>query len=286
MNLERFAGRPLRTLWTAIRKFDADNGFFLAAGIAFNILLSLIPLILLLLSVIGSYLYSDAEVAQHIAAYLGGLSPVTDPRIMGSLTNLIQTRASAGVIAIVGLVWTASMLFNSLRISLNLVFGATRRRGTLRGWAVDLLMILVAGSTLMASMLLTSGIELIQRHAASLPLDFGPALTLIFKYALPFLFTFLMSVLVYKIVPDREISIGPVLEAALFTSLFWEAAKQLFGWYVMHAGTYSLIYGSLSAVAVFFLWVYYSAAIFLLGAEVACLLEPVDRGDREQGPFL
>jgi len=272
----------LRILWSAMRKFAADNGFFLAAGIAFNILLSVIPLILLLLSLLGTYLYSDAEVVEHIANYFRDLFPTMDPRIMGNLMGIIQTRTSAGMIAVAALAWTASMLFSSLRISLDYIFGVGRCRGTLRGWAVDLLMILVAGSTLTASMLLTSGIGLIQRYGAALPLDFGPFLMIVLKYVLPLLFTFLMSALIYKIVPDRKTSTIPVLKAALFTSLLWEAAKQLFGMYVMSAATYSLVYGSLGTVAVFLLWVYYSAAIFLLGAEVAYALDPQDAGDMKQ----
>lgn len=270
---------PLRIFWSALRKFDADQGFFLAAGIAFNILLSIIPLILLLLSLIGTYLYSDAEVLEHLADYFKGLFPTTDPRIMSNLLNIVQTRTSAGVIAVAALIWTAGMLFNSLRISLDFIFGVGRKRGTLRGWVVDLLMIVVAGFTLSASMFLTSGIGLIQRSAAALPLDFGPFLMVVFKYFLPLLFTFVMCFFIYKIVPDRKISTGPVLKAALFTSLFWETAKFIFGWYVLHARTYSLVYGSLSTMAVFLLWIYYSASIFLLGAEVAHALESQSAGD-------
>jgi membrane protein len=53
----------------------------------------------------------------------------------------------------------------------------------------------------------------------------------------------------------------------------WEVAKQLFGWYVLHLGRFSIIYGSLSALAIFFLWIYYSSVILILGGEVAFLLE-------------
>lgn len=63
------------------------------------------------------------------------------------------------------------------------------------------------------------------------------------------------------------------LQAALFTSLFWEVAKQLFGWYVLHLGRFSMVYGSLSALIIFFLWVYYSSVIVILGAEAVYLLE-------------
>jgi len=269
----RVLGAGLRILWSAIRKFDADSGFFLASGLAFNLLLSVVPGMLLLLSLAGTYLYSDAEVTEHIAQYFRDLVPTLDPKIMGNLMGIIQGRRVAGAIAVAGLVWTASMAFGSLRTSLDIVFGVQKGRGTVRGKTVDLLMILVAGSTFLASMLLTSWISVIQRFGATYSVDLGLLLTLVLKYLLPFLFTLLMSFLILTIVPDRKTPAGPAIKAALFTSLLWEAAKQLFGFYVLHAGSYSLVYGSLSTIALFFLWIYYSAAIFLLGAEVAFALE-------------
>jgi membrane protein len=79
--------------------------------------------------------------------------------------------------------------------------------------------------------------------------------------------------MIYKIIPDRKIHYKTALQTALFTSLFWEVAKQLFGWYVLHVGRFSMVYGSLSTLAIFFLWVYYSSAILLLGGEVSFLLD-------------
>jgi membrane protein len=82
-----------------------------------------------------------------------------------------------------------------------------------------------------------------------------------------------MFFLIYKIIPNKRVLIKPIFHAALFTSLFWEVAKQLFGWYVFRLGRFSIVYGSLGFLAIFFLWVYYSSAILLLGGEVAYLLE-------------
>jgi len=47
----------------------------------------------------------------------------------------------------------------------------------------------------------------------------------------------------------------------------------LFGWYILHLGRFPLLYGSLSTLAIFLLWIYYTAAIFLFGGEIASLLE-------------
>jgi membrane protein len=81
-----------------------------------------------------------------------------------------------------------------------------------------------------------------------------------------------MFFLIYKIIPNKKINFTVALQAALFTSLLWEGAKQFFGWYVLGLGEFTVIYGSLSTLAIFVLWVYYSSTILLLGGEVTCLL--------------
>jgi membrane protein len=82
-----------------------------------------------------------------------------------------------------------------------------------------------------------------------------------------------MCFLIYKIIPNKKIYFKTALQAAFFASLLWEVAKQLFGWYVLHLGRFSIVYGSLSALAIFFLWIYYSSVLLLLGGEVAFLID-------------
>jgi membrane protein len=134
-------------------------------------------------------------------------------------------------------------------------------------------MVLLAGIFLLMSMVLTSAITFVQGYHSGPFLDMGPVIRFILKYLIPFSFTFCMSFLIYKIIPNRKVIVRSALQAAFFTSLLWEAAKQSFGWYVLRLGGFSMIYGSLSALAIFFFWVYYSSAILILGGEVAFLLE-------------
>jgi membrane protein len=154
-----------------------------------------------------------------------------------------------------------------------MIFQVERDRGILRGKAIDLLMILLAGIFLLVSMILTSGITFIQSYRFDPFLTLGPSLRFILKYIIPFFSTFWMCLLIYKIIPNRKIQFKTALQAAFFTSLLWEVAKQLFGWYVLHLGKFSMVYGSLGTLAIFFLWIYYSSGILLLGGEVAFLLE-------------
>jgi membrane protein len=276
----RAVKRGLLIFWSALEKFNKDHGFFLSSGITFNLLICLIPLILLFLALLGTYLYGSREVLNHIRGYMENAFPSLDPKLMNSLLRIIRHRKIVGVLGIGGLVWACTWVFSSLRIALNVVFQAREGRGVLYGKGIDLLMVLLAGTFLLISMAFTSVITFVQGYRFSPFLNLVPIIRFILKYVIPFLFTFWMCFLIYKVVPDRKIRFRTAFQAALFTSLLWEVAKQLFGWYVLHLGRFSIIYGSLSALAVFFLWIYYSSVILILGGEIAFLLENERRGIR------
>jgi len=281
MDLKKWILSKFDFFWSVLKKFDSDHGLFLSSGITFNLLLCLIPMSLLLLAIVGTYLYSDREVLNHIRRYFENAVPSLDPRIMRNILRIIRDRKIVGILGIGGLIWTSTWVFSSLRTAFNMIFRVEKDRGILQGKAIDLFMILLAGIFLLMSMIFTSGITFIQSNRFSHLLAMGQTLRFILKYIIPFLFTFWMCFLIYKIIPNRKIYFKTAFQASLFTSLLWEVSKQLFGWYVQHLGRFSMVYGSLSTLAIFFLWVYYSSAILLLGGEVAFLLEK--RGEGNNG---
>ncbi len=277
----RQTAKDLRVLGWAFVQFYNDNGFFLSSGITFNILINLIPFIMLLLALIGTYLYNDQDVLNQVRHYLRSIAPSLDPKITRNLLGIIQNRKIVGIIGFGGLIWVSTLVFSSLRIALNMVFRVKRGRGILLGTGVDLLMILLVTVLLLLSMVLTSAVTFIEGYESLLPIDIGLTLRWVLKYPLPFLFTWCMFFLIYKIIPDRTVRFNSALRAALFASLLWELAKHLFGLYVAHLAGYSILYGSLSTVAIFIFWVYYSAAILLVGGEFAYLLEKERMGSME-----
>jgi membrane protein len=260
-------------LWPALRKFNDDNGFFLSSGITFNILVNLIPFVMLLLALVGTYLYNDQEVLNHIRAYFRDLVPALDPKIMKHLTNVIQNRQIVGILGFAGLLWFSTWVFSSLRIALNIVFRVKKSRGMLRGLGIDLLMILLAGILLLVSMILSSAVTFLQNYQGHIPVAIGPTIQWILKYLLPFFLTYCMFFLIYKIIPDKRVHFESALQAALFTGLLWELAKHLFGWYVVHLAGFSIFYGSFSTLIIFVFWVYYSSTILVVGGEFTYFLE-------------
>jgi len=259
--------------WQALKKFRTDNGFFLSSGITFNILINLIPFIMLLLALVGTYLYKDQEVLNHIRAYFRDVAPALDPKITKNLMDVIRSRQIVGVLGFIGLLWFSTWVFGSLRIAFNIVFRVEKSRGILRGIGIDLLMILLVGILLLVSMFLSSAIAALQSFREQIPVAIGPTVQWILKYVIPFIFTFCMFFLIYEIIPNKKIHFKSALQAALVTGLLWELAKQLFTWYVVHIARYFILYGSLNTLVLFVLWVYYSSAIVVVGGEFAYFLE-------------
>jgi len=265
-------------LWQALRKFNDDNGFFLSSGITFNILINLIPFIMLLLALVGTYLYNDREVLDHIRVYFRDVAPALDPKVMENLTDVMQNRRIVGILGFLGLLWFSAWVFGSLRIALNIVFRVEKSRGMLRGIGIDLLMILLAGILLLVSMILSSVVTFLQGYQGQIPVAIGPTIQWILKYLLPFFLTFCMFCLIYKIIPNKRVHFTSALQAAFFTSLLWELAKHFFGWYVVHLARYSIFYGSFSTLVMFIFWVYYSSTILVVGGEFAYFLEEDRQG--------
>ena len=262
-----------RLFLDALKRFNEDHCFLLSSGIAFALLLCLIPLLLLVLALIGTYLFSDQEVLNRIGEYLKDAFPSLDPRITESILRIVQDRRIVGILGMGGLLWTSTWVFSSLGSALNIIFRVKRDRSLLRGKAVDLFMLILAGTILLVSMALSSMITLFHGYLFKVPLDIGFIFHPILKYFIPFLFTFCMFFLIYKIAPNKRIHSVIALKATLVASILWEVAKQLFGWYILHLGRFSVLYGSLSTLAIFLLWIYYTSAIFLFGGEIASLLE-------------
>ncbi len=265
--------KTLGLLWQALSKFNDDRGFFLSSGITFNILINLIPFIMLILALVGTYLYNDQEVLTHIRAYFRDIAPALDPKIMKNLSDVIHNRQIVGIVGFVGLLWFSTWVFSSLQIALNIVFQVEQSRGMLHGIGIDLLMIFLAGILFLVSMILSSAVTFLQGYQGQIPVAIGPTIQWTLKYLLPFFLTVGMFFLIYKIIPNKSVHFKSALQAALFTGLLWEVAKHLFAWYVVHLAEYSIFYGSLSTLVIFVLWVYYSSTILIVGGEFAYFLE-------------
>jgi len=287
------ARRPayLRILWTlrdyAKRVWDnsgEDNIFFLAGGIAFNILLAVVPFVLLLVSGLATLLNHSAEqTAVDVTTIIDSLLPphaeTAESPVHKLLIDIISARGAVGAYSAIGFVWFSTRLFGSLRSVLADVFDIETDRGIIQGKLFDIqitimaTLLLVAYTALSAYLALatTRGVQIFER--IGIRADLMGTVEYALGRIVAFTFVATMFFSLYKFLPNRRIRWPTALLAAVFTSSMFEIAKNVFTAYVAEFNPGSLYTGTLYALVIVVFWVYYAAMIFILGGEVAQVYE-------------
>jgi YihY family inner membrane protein len=256
----------------AFRYFFEHDGFFLAAGLSFYVVICIVPFVLLVIA--GSaFLISNEMVLRGVLERLGTILPVYQTEMEGALRAVVAARGVSSLVGTLILLFFASQLFAATRLVLNRVF-QHKGRGFIHGMLFDLGMILFLSVGFLASILVTGafawvrGVALLSGGGSYMSAAFhwaGLLLTLSIDTAL--------FVAIFRFVPNRRIRWSSVLAGGFATATLWESAKQAFRWYIQGAGVYSAVYGSLGVTIALMMWVYYSAIVFIIGAALIRGLE-------------
>ncbi|HJR43683.1 MAG TPA: YihY/virulence factor BrkB family protein [Gemmatimonadaceae bacterium] len=281
---------PLRILWTlrdyAKRVWDnagEDNIFFISGGVAFSILLAAVPFVLLLLSAAAYLLNQDtAAASRELWLFLDRLLPqragASEP-VRQLVDDIIRNRGSVGLIGSIGFIWFSTRLFGSLRSALGEVFDIEQGRSIIGGKLFDIQLSLMSTILFIVYTVLityttvatTRGILLLQQLGVRQELMGGLESNIASFIAA--LFILLMFFLLYKFLPNRRIRWQSAFLAALVTTVLWTLAKNLFTGYVARFRPGGLYTGTLYALVILVVWVYYSAVIFIIGGEVGQVYE-------------
>lgn len=255
----------------AFSGFFAHQGFFLAAGLSFYFLICLIPFLFLIISLVGFILSSEAATRQVINQ-LSPIVPVYQKEITRVLLRIVATRNVSGILGTVILILFSTQLFAGARVVLDRILGVKRGRGYLKGMLYDILWIFLIGVLFLAALGATGLFAWLQVSVFR-PAEMPPEWVHYMSIALGVGLATWMFYLLYRHLPNRRIPRGAALAGALLASVLWEVAKQLFRLYIVKVGVYDQIYGPLGALVAFVMFVYYSAIVFVLGAEYVGALE-------------
>ena len=269
-----------------------DNIFFLAGGIAFNVLLAIVPFFLLLVTGLAYFLNQSAAASSaEVTRLLDRLLP-PDPRtgsspVHGFLDEIIRARGSLGVYSAIGFVWFSTRLFGSLRSVLASVFDIEQERGIVEGKLFDikvtllstLLVIVYTALNFYLATATTRGIGILR--TVGLREEVMGGLEYWVGRGVGFAIVALMFFALYRYLPNRRVRGSTALVAALFTGTLFELFKSFFTRYVESFDPGSLYTGTLAAVVVLVVWVYYACIAFILGGEVGQVYE-LRRGRRLQ----
>jgi membrane protein len=261
------------TLRRTVASWAADYAQSMGAALAFYTLFSIAPLLLIVIAVAGYFFGADAA-RGGISAELSGLVGADGARaiqqLIASANEPFRRSVAAGIGIVVFLVGATSV-FNELQDSLNRIWRAPRTSGSsgllgiVRARLLSIGLILAIAFLLIVSLVISTAITQMARW-------WGPTqgarhvLAQVANFGITFALITVMFALIYKVVPRRSMPWRDVWRGAGVTSLLFAAGKLLIGIYLGHSGVVTA-FGGLGSLAVFLLWVYYSAQIFLLGAE-------------------
>jgi len=287
----------LRGAWDfTVRVYNAaaaDDIFFLAGGIAFNILVAAIPFLLLIVAIFGFVLPTIVEEPEQAAVeYVLSILPPSQTVVNFTrelVSGVIGGRTRFGIAGVVLFVWTATRLFGTLRTVLRYVFDLQDDRGIVGGKIFDAQMVILAGTLFLANTGITIGLEGIRAFGRDWLASHGyeelPLVENVYAQLLAFAFIFMMFVLMYRYLPARRMPWRISLVAAGFASVAWELLKGVFAWYVTYVANYGTLYGRLATLIVLVFWIYYSAVVFILGGEVGQVYD-LSRTRRRQRELL
>lgn len=247
----------------------------IAAGITFYSILAIFPAIAALVSLYG--LFADpATIAGHLDSISGivpggGLEVIRD-----QMTRVAaQHNNTLGLTFVIGLVvslWSANAAMKSLFDALNIVYGEDEKRGLIKLNAISLtftagailfLLLAIAAMVILPPLLTALGLggsaEIFVRIVR------WPALLLVLTLGLA---------CIYRHGPSRD---EPrwrwITWGSAFAAVTWLIASFLFSWYAENFGSYNKTYGSLGAIIGFMIWIWLSAIVILIGAELNAEME-------------
>jgi membrane protein len=266
-----------------IGKWRRDDALAQGAALAFYMLFSLTPLLVLVIAVAGLALGNDAvqgRVLAQVGEAVGAEAAATVESMIARMSS-----PGAGVIASLASIATmllgASGVFGHLQAVLNRIFEAPPPvQGGLRHLARRRLssfgMVLGIGALLGGSMLLTALLDAFRATIAQHVPALAPALPWL-DVGLSIVLSATLFALVFRVLPDVRLAWPEVLLGGVFTAALFAAGKSLIGLYLARTGGTS-VFGAAASLVLLLLWVYYSAQILFFGAEVTAVLARRRRG--------
>jgi len=272
---------------------DQHHLFLFAGGLAFSLFVCIIPFNLILFWILGYFLESSAVEMQinHLidtiipyAVYADFAKNILFKRI----NEVIEYRNIAGFIGIVGLFFAASGFLSSIRTVLNKIFGAPEEINFLLGYLRDFITIIIVVFVFLVATIFLPLIDILrqasQQYSVFEFLQYG-IFQKLFTSLLSIVLIFSLFSWLYKFVPTIKISKRGVRFGAMWAALLWEVAKQIFGFYIYNFATLGKIYGTYALAVVVAFWIYYSAVVFIIGAEMGKLFNDRKKPPRTSSQF-
>jgi membrane protein len=233
---------------------------YYASSLSWDTLFAFIPFSVVLFSVFTILPIFDSVKDNIKEIIFSSLIPSNSKYILEHFDYFLHNSDQLGAFGLVYMLFAVTLFFKTYDYAMNDIFDMPNR-GFWSAVKLYFLFMIIMPIVIGASFFF------------SVYLDKVSFLHEIASYLLPFLFAWFAFFVAYLLTPNRDIETKAALISSLIASSVWYLSKSAFVFYVSHSDTYSTIYGSISTVLYFFLWIYLSWAIFLHGARFCHVLD-------------
>jgi len=278
MKMPEFINRVVEVLkyfWSisfrTVRRMTNNCGIEAAASIAFFTLFSLFPLLVLFVAGASFLLESEGAQDQVLQIVLNYMPAASRTLIRENIDQVLEARGSMGVVGVVGLLWSATGVFNGLMRNLSRAWPNAGTRNVLKRRAGAIVVVLSLFILLIVLLLIQATLTFI----AGRETIFGvpvllPGLIKIASRVSVYVFTFGIFLLMYRFVPDTLVRWREAAAAALLAFIGSEILTTGFGMYIdSGAARYNIVYGSIGTLVSFMFWLFGMGFIILLGGYVS-----------------
>ena len=251
--------------------FDDKVGYY-ASSLSWSTLFSIIPLLVLTLYIFTTLpLFND--VYENVKTLIfNNLMPTQSEAIMNKINEFIANSNKLGWIGFFYVLFAVIMFFKNYDFVVNDIFELPPRP-ILKSIRVYLLLLILVPTMIGGAFWLSSFIQSYLNQN-----EYTKVIHL--YYFLPYLIIWGVFYIAYQLSAHTKVDPQAALTSSFIASLIWYGSKSAFVFYVVHNKTYTSIYGSISTILFFFLWIYISWAIFLHGLRFCYLLDKEDDFDQ------
>lgn len=264
------AEQLLHFLKRVYARFYQDRCFRVASALSFTTLLALVPLVTVIFSMLSLFPVFEQWSGSVEAFLFQNFVPAAGDTVKDYLHQFSDQAGKLTAVGLVILLLSSLLLLATIEDAFNDIWRVHRGRVLFQRllvyWAV-----ITLGPLLITVSLSMSSTLLSMRAFSDQSLIVG-ATQFLLRY-LPILFELGAFVLFYKAIPNTEVKFSHALVGGTVATILFELAKMGFAFYILNFRSYQLIYGALSTIPIFFVWVYLSWLVMLIGAVVASTLK-------------
>jgi membrane protein len=254
------------------KEWRLDRASLLSASLTFYMLFALAPMLVIIVAIAG-FFFGEQAMRGEIVMYM---QDMVGKEVASSLEIIVENAKLADqgmvftILSIVLFLFGASKIFNSLKIALNDVWDVKHQpfkkiRKIIHSKLISILLVLGFGLFIVLAIIMSGAMATIGVYVVNL-LPVNLILLKLINVGISFLLITFVIGMIYKFIPEVKISWNDVWIGALVTAALFMVGNWLIGLYMRNL-TPESVYGAAGSIIIILLWLYYSAQIFLFGAE-------------------